>query len=89
VKSRSLKLASLKVLAFTLTLSVGLADGQNLLINGSFEVVDASAPPFVVRSFSSTPGWAQILDGVDLTHNNSRKGPRCCWMPQTACSFWT
>jgi hypothetical protein len=63
------------VIAFVILLSAGLAHSQNLLINGSFEVVDASAPPFFIRSSSSTPGWTQILDGVDLTHNDYTQGP--------------
>lgn len=48
---------------------------QNLLINGSFEAVDASSPPFMITSSNSTPGWKQILDGVDLVHNNFTQGP--------------
>lgn len=47
----------------------------NLLTNPSFEAVDASAPPFFIRSFSSTPGWTQIGDGVDLIHNDYTQGP--------------
>lgn len=42
----------------------------SLLTNGSFEAVDASASPCYVRSFASTPGWTQYLDGVHLVHNN-------------------
>jgi hypothetical protein len=63
------------IITLGLVLGAGMAQSQNLLINGSFEVVDASAPPFVIRSFSSTPGWTQILDGVDLTHNDYTQGP--------------
>ena len=43
--------------------------GTNLLVNGSFEAVDASASPFYIRSFSSTPGWTRFGDGVDLINN--------------------
>ena len=54
-----------------LTASAGVAQaGPNLLVNGSFEAVDASASPFYVRSFSSTPGWTQFADGVDLINNS-------------------
>ena len=42
----------------------------NLLTNGSFESVDASAPPYFITSSLSTPGWTQYLDGVDLVHNS-------------------
>jgi hypothetical protein len=51
------------------------------LINGSFEArvvtaADVTNPggPWSVRSFSSTPGWTQILDGVDLINNNYMQG---------------
>ena len=47
----------------------------NLLINGSFEAVDASASPFFIRSFASTPGWTQFNDGVDLIHNDYTQPP--------------
>jgi len=47
----------------------------NLLSNPSFEAVDASAAPFYIRSFASTPGWTQFLDGVDLIHNSYTQGP--------------
>jgi len=46
------------------------ATHANLLVNGSFEALDASAAPYYVRSFASTPGWTQYADGVDLIHNN-------------------
>lgn len=46
----------------------------NLLTNGSFEAVDASAPPYFVRSFASTPGWTQFADGVDLIHDSYTQG---------------
>jgi hypothetical protein len=42
----------------------------NLLTNGSFEAVQATGPSWFIRSFSSTPGWTQHDDGVDLIHNN-------------------
>jgi hypothetical protein len=48
----------------------------NLLTNGSFEAVAVTAAdtcggfPFCLRSFSSTTGWTQFGDGVDLIHNN-------------------
>ena len=51
------------------------AHAANLLTNGSFEAVDASASPFFIRSFASTPGWTQFLDGVDLIHNNYTQPP--------------
>lgn len=47
----------------------------NLLTNPSFEAVDASASPFFIRSFASTPGWTQFLDGVDLIHNSYTQAP--------------
>jgi PEP-CTERM motif/Protein of unknown function (DUF642) len=54
----------------------------NLLTNGSFEArivtaADVTNPggPWSVRDFASTPGWTQILDGVDLIHNNYAQGP--------------
>jgi len=57
-----------------LTLCAGPARA-NLLLNGSFEAVDASASPFFIRSFASTPGWTQFGDGVDLIHNNYTQAP--------------
>jgi len=61
--------------ALALLLGAGTTHGQNLLLNGSFEAVDASASPFFIRSLSSTPGWTQILDGVDLIHNTYSQTP--------------
>lgn len=63
-----------------LTVTLGLAmiatpSHANLLVNPSFEAVDASAAPFFIRDFSSTPGWTQIFDGVDLIHNSYTQGP--------------
>ena len=56
--------------AAVLTASAGFAHaGPNLLVNGSFEAVDVTVSPFYVRSFSSTPGWTQFADGVDLINN--------------------
>jgi len=56
--------------AAVLAAAAGTAQaGPNLLVNGSFEAVDASAAPFYIRSFSSTPGWTQFGDGVDLINN--------------------
>lgn len=52
----------------------GLAQA-NLLTNPSFEAVSATEPSWFVRSFSSTPGWTQYADGVDLIHNNYTQGP--------------
>lgn len=60
---------SLSAIAAALALCSG-ASHANLLVNGSFEAVDASAAPYYVRSFASTPGWTQYADGVDLIHNN-------------------
>jgi len=57
------------------TPAVAAAPNENLLENGSFEAVDASAAPFTIRSSDSTPGWQQILDGVDLIHNDNTQGP--------------
>jgi hypothetical protein len=49
----------------------------NLLTNGSFEAVPVTGSDtcdgfffFCIRSFSSTPGWTQFGDGVDLIHDN-------------------
>lgn len=53
----------------------------NLLTNGSFEdrVVTAAdtcaGAPWCVRSSTSTPGWTQFADGVDLIHNNYTQSP--------------
>lgn len=47
----------------------------NLLLNSSFEAVDASASPFFIRSSASTPGWTQFGDGVDLIHNSYTQAP--------------
>ena len=62
-------------LALTLLSITTSASAANLLTNSSFEAVDASAPPYYIRSFASTPGWTQFLDGVDLIHNNYTQGP--------------
>ena len=58
-------------------LAASSASAANRLTNGSFEdrVVtgaDVTNPggPWSVRSTTSTPGWTQYLDGVDLIHNN-------------------
>lgn len=65
-----------------LSLLTGASGVQaNLLTNGSFEAVGITASdtcqgvPFCIRSFSSTPGWTQIGNGVDLIHNNYTQGP--------------
>jgi hypothetical protein len=57
-------------LAFMALALLAPAAQANLLLNGSFEAVSAAAPPHYVRSFSSTPGWTQFGDGVDLIHND-------------------
>lgn len=60
----------------TIGLLIAAVSAQaNLLVNGSFESVDASAPPFYIRSNASTPGWTQYLDGVDLIHNDYSQTP--------------
>jgi hypothetical protein len=59
----------------TLIALAGACHAGNLLTNGSFEAVDASASPYFIRSFSSTPGWTQYGDGVDLVHNSYTQGP--------------
>ncbi|MBV9889623.1 MAG: hypothetical protein JO090_01895, partial [Rhizobacter sp.] len=57
------------------------AHAANLLTNGSFEdrVVTAADTcqglPYCVRSFTSTPGWTQFGDGVDLINNNYTQPP--------------
>lgn len=63
-------------LAMVIALSLGLvtATANAALINGSFEAYDSSAPPYYTRSFASTPGWTQFLDGVDLL-NPTAAGP--------------
>lgn len=61
--------------ALTLALALVGSAHANLLTNPSFEAVDASASPYYIRSFASTPGWAQFGDGVDLIHNNYTQGP--------------
>lgn len=60
---KTLQLSALLLLTSAAALNAGL------LTNGSFEAVDASASPFTIRSFSSTPGWTQTGNGVDLIHN--------------------
>jgi hypothetical protein len=68
--------AMLTIVAGLLLLSAAPAGAQvNLLTNPSFEAVNASASPFFIRNFSSTPGWTQFGDGVDLIHNNYTQGP--------------
>jgi|GEM_PF-3450036 len=67
--SRRLTLAA-AIFAFAAAAAVPGAAHAQTLLNGSFEAVDASAPPFYLRSPDSTPGWTQIGDGVDLLHNN-------------------
>jgi hypothetical protein len=53
----------------------------NLLTNGSFEAVAVKVADtcgdfqFCLRSFSSTTGWTQFGDGVDLIHNNYTQPP--------------
>lgn len=75
-----------KHLLFAATTAIGLAatspaQAANLLTNGSFEarIVTASdlcqGAAWCVRDFASTPGWTQILDGVDLIHNNYVQPP--------------
>lgn len=64
----------------TLTALVGLVVGvapahANLLLNPSFEAVDASGDPFFIRNFASTPSWTQFDDGVDVIHNNYTQAP--------------
>jgi len=57
------------------TLSVALVTvpssaQANLLVNGSFEDFASTNPPlYSDRNIDSTPGWTQILAGVDLMHN--------------------
>lgn len=57
------------------------AQATNLLTNGSFEtrVVTAAdqcqGGAWCVRDVASTPGWTQILDGVDLVNNNYVQAP--------------
>jgi hypothetical protein len=57
------------------------AAAQNLLTNGSFEsqVVLATdncqGGAWCLRSFSSTPGWTQFGDGVDLVHDTYVQAP--------------
>ena len=61
-----------------MTLAGSLAAGAahaNLLTNPSFEAVDASAPPYYIRSSTNTPGWTHVLDGVDLIHNDYTQPP--------------
>jgi hypothetical protein len=68
----------MKHLSTSLIVSLSLAGGAqaaNLLVNPSFEAVDASASPYYIRSFTSTPGWTQFLDGVDLIHNDYTQPP--------------
>lgn len=62
-------------LPFILAAFATVSPAASLLTNGSFEAVDASAPPYFITSSLSTPGWTQILDGVDLVHNSYTQGP--------------
>jgi hypothetical protein len=70
---KALRLFSATVLL--LNAAAAALPAASLLTNGSFEAVDASASPYFIRSFTSTPGWTQYLDGVDLIHNNYTQGP--------------
>lgn len=65
-------MSKMKLLLFAV---LGGTAQASLLINGSFEAVDASAPPFEVRTPSNTPGWTHTGDGVDLYHNNYTQPP--------------
>lgn len=49
----------------------GAIANANLLVNGSFEADDASAPPYYVRYTGATnpTAWTQFNNGVDLVHN--------------------
>ena len=64
-----MKLRTLCVTA-ALALTGTVHANPNLLVNPSFETVDASASPFFIRSNASPPGWDQFGDGVDIIHNN-------------------
>lgn len=64
-----------RVAAIALLSMAGTCSAANLLTNGSFETVDASASPYVISSFASTPGWTQYGDGVDLVHNSYTQAP--------------
>lgn len=63
------------LLFLILSISFSTSAHANLLTNPSFESIDASASPFYIRSFSSTPGWTQFGDGVDLIHNSYTQPP--------------
>ena len=63
------------ICAAALLTSAGAASASSLLQNGSFEEIEVTGSPWVVRSFSSLPGWTQYNDGVDLVHNNYAQGP--------------
>ena len=68
--------ATMITATLSLLMPVAPARAQvNLLVNPSFEAFDASAPPFFIRSFASTPGWTQFGDGVDLIHNSYTQPP--------------
>jgi hypothetical protein len=67
--------AVLFALGTALTGAPRAVQAQNLLSNGSFEAVNASASPFFIRSSTSTPGWTQFGDGVDLIHNSYTQPP--------------
>jgi hypothetical protein len=74
--SSCFRASTISALMAATTLLIGSPDAKaNLLINPSFEAVDASASPYFIRSFSSTPGWTQFLDGVDLINNNFTQPP--------------
>lgn len=74
------KITSLAVVLIA-TLAGAANAAPNLLVNGSFEdrVVTVNdtcqGASWCVRSFSSTPGWTQFLDGVDLINNNYASNP--------------
>lgn len=59
----------------------------NLLVNPSFEAVDASASPYYIRSSASTPGWTQTGDGVDLIHDNYTQTPGVLVNPSDGAQF--
>lgn len=63
------------ICAAALLTSAGAASASSLLQNGSFEEIEVTGSPWVVRSLTSLPGWTQYNDGVDLVHNNYAQGP--------------
>ena len=76
-----MKMTRLLVTAAAAVLIATPAFAANLLTNGSFEAQTVKATDacqggiWCLRSNTSTPGWTQFGDGVDLVHTNYVQAP--------------